>query len=355
MTPSGQTAGPSARVFPLGGPPAQDDAADAAIELRSIVPQELSAQVHELNRFVQELDPESDRAYELLESRLDGIRLLTARLERQGVVNSSNSESLRDWFKAQVAPWLMQSRLMHRATTWPEGYPGDFVTLESVYAREASGQGLARLVDQYFLSRTLAVAVRSRRNELAKILEERARIEGGAGRWLNIACGPCRELTLILDRAAASVVYCVDSDPNALKHAASLLERGTNWYFEFIEENAFRFVNAKRTVQRYGSLSTIYSAGLFDYIATDKLVPIIAALYEALAPGGALIAPFKDRDHYETFDYHWLAKWTYFYQRRKVEFDEVFRLADVPESAIKVTRDESGVLLFYVITKPEGK
>jgi len=318
------------------------------------VPEDLSSQTLELNEFIQELDPTLSAAFELLESRLDCLRLLTARLERQGVLNSVNLVGVQEWFREQIAPWLLQSRLMHRATTWPEGYPGDYVTLEAVYFNQPSSEGLAGLLDRYFLTRTLAVAVRSRRNELARLLTERAQAESGTGRWLNLACGPCRELTLILRDAAASKVYCVDSDPNALTYAASLLNSSSDWPFEFVAENAYRFINPQRTIQHYGSLSTIYSAGLFDYIATDKLIPIISALYQALAPSGAMIAPFKDCTRYETFDYHWLTKWTYFYQRDEHEFAEIFQRAGIPKSLVSVRRDQSGVLLFYTLTKTDA-
>jgi hypothetical protein len=62
---------------------------------------------------------------------------------------------------------------------------------------------------------------------------------------------------------------------------------------EFLAENAYRFANPKRNATRFGDFSTIYSAGLFDYIPSDRLSTLIAALYQSLGTGGMLIAPLK--------------------------------------------------------------
>ena len=53
-------------------------------------------------------------------------------------------------------------------------------------------------------------------------------------------------------------------------------------------------MNAGRTVEQYGRPTTVYSAGLFDCIPDDKLAPLLRGLYDAMAPGGLFIAPFKD-------------------------------------------------------------
>ena len=246
---------------------------------------------------------------------------------------------------------MLRSPLIFRARRWPEGYPGDFRTLEAVYANCPAGEGVALHLDRYFLSRSLAVAVRSRLRLLTRLLDQRAAEEGAGGRWLNLACGPCRELLTLSSPSNGRLIHCVDSDANSLRYASTLLAGCAPGDLQFTSENAYRFVNSTRTPEKYGQLSTIYSAGLFDYIPCDKLAPLIRGLYDCLVPGGLLIAPFKNRHCYETFDYHWFVQWHYFYRRSEADFRAVFAQAGISPEAIAVQRDDSGVLLFFTIRR----
>ena len=184
------------------------------------------------------------------------------------------------------------------------------------------------------------------------LFRSRSREESAGASWLNLACGPCRELLHLPAAKAERRIVCVDSDSNALDYARRLLDDKPAGACQFVEENAYRFSNAKRTIDRYGQFSTIYSAGLFDYIPSDKLAQLLRGLHDSLAPGGLLLAPFKDQDRYETFDYHWFLKWHYFFQRSESEFWDVFAQAGIPKGAIKVERDATGVLLFFSVRKP---
>lgn len=319
------------------------------------VPVELREQVADLTRFLDSEVTHAPHGYEVLESRLDGLKLLTQRLERSGNFTPDQLLGLREWFRGETAAWLDRSPLMRRARTWPEGYPGDYRTLEGVYANTPAGDHVGQLLDRYFLSRTLAVAVRSRCRHLSAALNTRAIEEAGDGLWLNLACGPCREMLGVVGPAGRRRVVCVDSDKNALEHAAGLLSGHPLGEVQYVAENAYRLINPKRNRDRYGAFTTIYSAGLFDYIPDDKLAPLLEGLYESLAPGGVFLAPFKDRCRYETFDYHWLVSWHYFYQRDESDFRRVFAVAGVPAEAITVERDLTGVLLFFRVKRPDTK
>ena len=77
----------------------------------------------------------------------------------------------------------------------------------------------------------------------------------------------------------------------------------------------------------------------------------MGSLYQSLAPNGLLIAPLKDRCRYETFDYHWGARWSFFLQRDESDFRAIFAEAGIPHDAIAVERDDSGVILFFTVRK----
>ncbi|NKB23918.1 MAG: hypothetical protein GKR87_05975 [Kiritimatiellae bacterium] len=125
-----------------------------------------------------------------------------------------------------------------------------------------------------------------------------------------------------------------------MEFAKELLPKGGSLNPRFLKENAYRFSNAKRNNERFGGFTTVYSAGLFDYINTSQLTKIVGGLWESLVDRGMLILPFKDKLRYETFDYHWLVKWDAFFQRDQNEFVDICRRAGIPEDSISTERDD---------------
>jgi len=315
------------------------------------IPQNLRNEVAEFTAFLDDPDRSEPDQYELVEARFDCLKFTTQALEASGGFPPDDVRGFQEWFQHETNPWLLRSPMVTRARLWPEGYPGDYKTLEGVYANQPSGEGVGLHIDRYFLSRTLAVAVRSRLRRLSELLRLRAAVEQTDVKWLNMACGPCRELQYISPAIKNRTIFCVDSDANALLYAKKLLATSQVGQCQFLAENAYRFANAQRNVKRFGYFSTIYSAGLFDYIPSDRLAIIISSLYHSLADGGVLIAPFKDCTRYETFDYHWASRWHFFLQRSESDFRGVFNSAGVPEDAVRMERDSSGVLLFFTIYK----
>jgi hypothetical protein len=289
-------------------------------------------------------------AYEITEARLDWIKSITRDIEAELRNKPEELRVLQDWFRRATDLVFRESWMMHRVRAWPEGYPGDYVTLEALYANvPRTTNGIGSIIDRYLFSRTLAVAVRSRLRKLTDLLNERAVFENGSSNWLNIACGACRELVSIPPRNGR-VIRCIDTDQNALDFAERLIRitHRDGERIEFVRENAFRLSNARRNIERFGPLTTIYSTGLFDYIKTEQLTRFIAHLYDSLAPGGALITSFKDKSLYDTFDYHWLTKWDHFFQRSVDEVHDIFTKAGVPGHYLTTERDDSGVIVFFI-------
>lgn len=291
-----------------------------------------------------------DRQYEVFETRFLQFKRVTERVERQLANHDVEKlRALRSWWRQESNELFTRGGLCLRARDWPEGYPGDYVTLEGVYQKTPWARDvLGSIVDRYFLSRTLAIAVRCRLRKLVSLLNQRAKVEAEPANWLNLACGPCREL-LSVPSNDQRTIWCVDQDGDSLEYARKILgqtDRGTE-RIVFVSENAFRFVKSERVIERYGEFTTIYSTGLFDYIETPKLVRLLRGLYSSLADDGVLIATFKDRECYDTFDYHWFTKWDAFFQRTEGEFYEILEQAGVPREKMKLERDDSGVVLFF--------
>lgn len=314
------------------------------------LPALLRREVSDLLAFLAHPKRNEPEQYEVIKTRLDCLRFVTQIVERE-CANAADLRGWQEWFRTETDSYFSLSNTCKRARVWPEGFPGDFRTLEGIYANAPIGEGLAAHLDRYSISSTLAIAIRSRLRKLGELLQERASSETTSANWLNLACGSCRELLSASSPQAERItVHYVDTDPNALAYAKTLLSE-KNIQANFITESAFRFINAERNRKRFGDFSLIYSAGLFDYIPSDRLVKLLKALYESLQPGGVLITPFKEMRYYETFDYHWFSNWHHFLQRSEDDFRSIFKEAGMADDAISMERDESGVILFFTVRK----
>lgn len=321
-------------------------------EIPAIIENETSFLNALCSTFDQSAGSSVNGTYQVLETRLSALKLVIQNLERNWDGTNEDLKKVREWFRSETDAYFCKSRMMCRARYWPKGSPGDHLTLEGVYENRPQGYGVGLILDQYFLSRTLAVAVRMRLKKLADILNDLLKTQKGKKQhWLNIACGSCRELLTLPADTEDITVHCVDTDPDALEYAKKLLCTRFRGELDLIVGNAFRFVNPKFNQERFGPLDVIYSAGLFDYLQSRHLVKIINGLYASLTKGGLLILPFKDCNRYETFDYHWLVKWDYFLQRDENEFWDILMKAGVPTADVSVERDDTGVILFYTVRR----
>jgi cyclopropane fatty-acyl-phospholipid synthase-like methyltransferase len=104
-------------------------------------------------------------------------------------------------------------------------------------------------------------------------------------------------------------------------------------------------------LKEFGMQDLIYSVGFFDYLPSDFLTNLFRSLYALLNPGGKLIASFKDASRYRYQEYHWIFDWDGFLQRTEQDFRGILSDAGMPDSAIYEIREESGVIVFYVVTK----
>lgn len=257
-------------------------------------------------------------------------------------------------FRQNTAEWFFKSRLMHHARTWPHGYTGDYEMLETVYRNESLSTGLGYYLDRHFLSKILARAVRDRKEFMRSLLEKEISARKDL-KILNLASGSGREVEELADmiKASGAVVTCVDFDPDALRFseglfdAAGLLPRNAI----LRKYNVQKMVSRERNEKEFGPQDVIYSIGLFDYLGDDLLVRLLGALFDLLAPGGKLIASFKDCTRYDRRDYQWMVDWGTFLQRTEQDCRSLVDRAEVPRAACAMHRDASGVIMFFVISR----
>lgn len=256
-------------------------------------------------------------------------------------------------FREKTNPIMSKSYSINRTRTWPQGYQGDYKTLEGIYRNIPLSEGIGYYMDRSFLNAPLAKGVRNRIKRIEEILRDEIsqREEQSV---LNIACGSCRELmglTTEISESKAKIV-CVDNDNDAIAFAQNRLSyTDILSQIEFYKYNALRMFDYELNKMEFGMQDIIYSVGYFDYLPSGFLTKMLNALYGLLNPGGRLIGAFKDSGHYRAQEYHWFVDWDGFLQRTKDDFDSLFYHAGIPDNKLSISRDETGVIIFYVATK----
>lgn len=249
---------------------------------------------------------------------------------------------------------IFSASYFNRARIWPQGYQGDYLMLEYLYNNIPGSSGIGYYLNRYLLATTLAEAVRQRKTTLEGFLKTELKNRKGA-RVLDIACGSCREIVELAPEILGSQarIKCVDADQDAL-HFASLSLSQTGLlpdHAEFRKYNALKMVNHEKNLKEFGMQDVIYSVGLFDYLRDEVLIRLFESLYRLLNTGGVLITSLKDSRRYNTFIYHWLIDWNGFLQRTEEQMGELFRQAGIPGTAIATSREQSGVIIFFVVSK----
>ncbi len=260
-------------------------------------------------------------------------------------------------FREKTNKILSKSYLINRARTWPKGYQGDYKTLEYAYKNTPLSEGIGYYLDLYLLNVDLGEAVRNRIKKLEDILRDEL-LKRQKPSVLNIACGSCREvfeLASEIEKSGAKFT-CIDLDNDALSFAANRLSYTnisplSSNQVNLRKYNALRMFDHELNIIEFGKQDIIYSVGFFDYLESGFLSKFLGALYNLLNPGGTLITSFKDAHQYRHQDYHWIVDWDGFLQRDEEDFMNIFHNAKIPDSAISEMREDSGVIVFYTITK----
>jgi SAM-dependent methyltransferase len=268
--------------------------------------------------------------------------------------NKKQIKEAQKKLRGRTNPISAKSYLWNRVLTWPQGYPGDYKTLEAFYKNTPQSTGIGFYIDRYILSTELAVAIVGRKQTMKRLLLDELSKRKNA-RILDIACGSCRELVEISPDIEAnnSHVTCVDLDSDALAFSAARLSTtGVSMdRFTFRKYNALKMISHERSLKEFGMQDIIYSTGLYDYLESAVLVRMFRALYQLLNPGGTMIISFKDCKRYSTFDYHWVSDWDTFYQRQESDCWKILDDAGIERKSVATEREESGVILFFMVSK----
>ena len=248
--------------------------------------------------------------------------------------------------RGELTAWILKK---------PYGYAGDFKIIEDLYENNPRTTGFDRLFDNYVQMSAISVAVRNRKDDFKRFIEEF--IKERRDRPLvimDLASGPCREIKELLsgdDGLCANVTFdCYDNDEHSLEFAAGVLDGHLN--VNLIKENAARIAFRKDI---YSLINTrydlIYSTGLFDYFEERMATKLIANLRKLLVPGGVMIIS-DVRDKFSNPSVHfmeWVGEWELVY-RDDDNFRNIFFNAGFEKDEIAVQYEQQGILQYVRAT-----
>jgi extracellular factor (EF) 3-hydroxypalmitic acid methyl ester biosynthesis protein len=264
------------------------------------------------------------------------------------------------FFREQLKELIYQSPFSHRSIVRPLGYPGDYEMMNIIYRNESVGTSLfGKCLHAYWLDHAEAKAVRNRSKYLYSVITRHIRAAAGAPiKISSIACGPCREVQMIIESAAETgldlsqcTFHLLDQDVNALKHAHVQLWEAVNKTNSPVKLNlvnrAIRNVIARGWEER--DFDLVYAAGVFDYFSDPVARMAAKMLYELLRPGGQLIIGNFNLTTPNQFGMRLALDWSLVYRSAET-LEKLF--GDLGGS-VSIEQEPEGVNLFCIIQKPQ--
>lgn len=301
------------------------------------------------------LIPEADanRVAEALDACVSGM---AAVLGVETSLDTGARNRVGALLQQEFLPYLSMAETAGRFYSKPRGYAGDYLTIAKIYENRPSGAGrIGWLIDQCFLERPSAKAVRNRRHLLRKLIFEAMTPQAGATtRVTSFACGPAQEIFDTyeqLECKASLQVNLVDLDLQALAFVADkrdCLKLTGN--IQLHNGNMIHLAAGRQKLPLQAQ-HFIYSVGLIDYFGDQLVVKLINFAYDLLAPGGTLVlGNFHPRNGDKALmDY--VLDWKLIH-RDEAAMHKLFAGSRFGKPADKIHFEAEGINLFAECVKP---
>src|SRR3990172_3956073 len=126
--------------------------------------------LRDIERKSAKQDADAESIYQELTALNDSMLQVCEQFER--LVNDKTAiKAAQVAFRDKTDPIFSKSYGVNRARTWPQGYQGDYKTLELAYRNTPMSEGIGYYLDKYMLSTTIAVGVKERIRKLAELLK----------------------------------------------------------------------------------------------------------------------------------------------------------------------------------------
>ena len=243
------------------------------------------------------------------------------------------------------------SSFINRIQNWPEGYQGDYLTIEQICKppEVMSTFDIGNYLERYALNCSISQQHRNKINiQAMNILETLANSDSPI---LICASGSAYDLRLVqetMNLSCQKKIILNDIDSNALKFSKTRL---TNKFLENVEfDNGNVISTLKNIHKKHDVFSLILFGGLFDYLSDKQIAFSLKASYDQLQKGGkilftniALNNPFKD----------WIeicGNWELI-ERSEQDNLNLCEMAGVPLEKVSQYRDYTGLTNIVEIVK----
>jgi extracellular factor (EF) 3-hydroxypalmitic acid methyl ester biosynthesis protein len=272
----------------------------------------------------------------------------------------------RSYSKRQIHPLVLCSPFVYRSLQKPLGYAGDYEMVNMMLRDPFEGSSLfAKLVNLWFINSPPCEAHRNRIKHLTTRLgEETERVvrEGRTARFLDMACGPAKEVQnfLIQDDICEKAQFTLlDFNDETLEYTGKILE---SIKIKHLRRTPVKMV--KKSVNHIlkeafkPSQPTpdevydfIYCAGLFDYLEDRICKKMMDYFYGLLAPGGLLLATNVTPSNPLINTMESFMEWHLIY--RNQEQMKGLKPEAAPENSYKVVTESTGINIFIEVRKPK--
>ena len=203
------------------------------------------------------------------------------------------SDKLAERVQAELVPLIRFSATGERCFAQPRGYPGDFQTIDMIYADNPAGAGrVGPVLDSCVLGLTAAKAIRNRRRALATELLKSYAATAKELYVACLACGPASEVFDTFDKSTDKgrlQVSCIDTDREALAQVTARAQaEKLGDQVQTFHGNLIYFATGRQELD-LAPQDLIYSLNLTDYFSDEMAVTLIDWIYDELRPGGRVI------------------------------------------------------------------
>jgi len=278
----------------------------------------------------------------------------------EAIDHNISVKKIKQMFRELTGCWYYKSPILKMGYDKPQGYPGDYKLFEILYDKKplAEDKSLGFHWDNYFLNNEYAKAARARKNKMKNILQdliENTDLE--TIKFLNIACGPSREVReLLSDHYLSSrkklIFTGLDNDEEALKFSQVKLNNlPPNIQVRLLNENVLKIFKDKKYYDVIGKQDIIYILGLTEYLPDRIFKKLTNFLFQLLNDKGMLVITYKDEAMpFPSLPPEWLCDWA-FIKRDKDDLINTAKELGSDKYSLKIEREGTGYIFFLTVTK----
>jgi CRP-like cAMP-binding protein len=277
-----------------------------------------------------------------------------------GTIGNSSSASasvqaqLGTRLQREILPFVLLTETMERFYSKPRGYAGDFQTIAMIYQNRCAGSGrIGPLLDRCFLNFPAAIAMRNRRELLAREILQTIEARKGTTHVTSLACGPADELFDVfgqLDDPRRLQACLLDIDLEALAFVANRRDKARL-------QNRMHLINANLVYLALGrqkldlhDQDMIYSIGLIDYFNDKFVIKLLNWIQGRLRKGGTVVIGSFHPNNYckELMDY--VLDWRLIHRSEK-EMDRLFAASTFGRPCSRIYFEREQLCLFAECVK----